>query len=386
MIFGHAQYPEDEVRAFMTIYIFSILLLFTLSCLELNVAISPATKKALTLFVYVFLVLQVGLRWETGTDWNAYLQHFEFIDTFSSASPTLTSPEYGYNIVVWLFKMVTSSYSIFLVIHAAVYYYLIFNSIKRYTDILFLPLMVFYCVTMGVTGSNRELIAAAIGLYSLRYICDGKRIYFFLFVALACMFHLSALILLLFPLFNRKIRPAMLWILLACSIAIGASRLPQLIFFSGGNLLGGLALLKANYYLRGSQDSLADSGLSAFGLVKRLVLLILFYCNRRSLSEKLRYYNVMLNAYIAGVVIYFIFANSLLILVSRGDLYFNVLEPLLLASQVYLLTRRSNRLVMASALCVLSFFFFSQSISIYPDLFMPYKGLYINNDYSRIMH
>ena len=357
-----------------------------LSCVELNVAISPATKKALTLFVYVFLVLQMGLRWETGTDWNNYLQHFEFIDTFSSASPTLTSPEYGYNIAVWLFKLVTSSYSSFLAIHAAVYYYLIINSIKRYTGILFLPLMVFYCVTMGVTGSNRELIAAAIGLYSLRYIYDGKRIYFFLLVALACMFHLSALILLLFPLFNRKIRPAMLLLLLVCSIAIGASRLPQLIFFSGGNLLGGLALLKAEYYLRGSQNSLLDSGLTVSGLVKRLVLLTLFYCNRRALSEKLRYYNVMLNAYIAGVSLYFIFANSLLIIVSRGDLYFNVLEPLLLASQVHLLTRRSSRLIMASVLCVLSFVFFFQSIALYPDLFLPYKGLFINTDYSRSMH
>jgi hypothetical protein len=378
VIFGHAQYPGDEVRAFMTIYIFSILLLFTLSCLELNVAISPATKKALTLLVYVFLVLQVGLRWEIGTDWQSYLDHFESVDTFSSAAPTLMSPEYGYNIAVWLFKLVTSSYSSFLVMHAAVYYYLIFNSIKRYTGILFLPLMLFYCVTMGVTGSNRELIAAAIGLYSLRYICDGKRIYFFLFVALACMFHLSALILLLFPLFNRKIRPALLLLLLVCSIAIGASPLPQFVFSTFGNMIGGFALLKANYYLRGSQDSLLDSGLSAFGLVKRLVLLTLFYYNRRALSEKLRYYNVMLNAYIAGVVIYFIFANSLLILVSRGDLYFNVLEPLLLASQVYLLTRRSSKLVMASALCVLSFIFFFQSIALYPDIFIPYNWVFIN--------
>ena len=135
-----------------------------------------------------------------------------------------------------------------------------------------------------------------------------------------------------------------------------------------------------------SKDSLLDSGLSILGLVKRLCLLTLFFYNRRSLGKKLRYYNVMLNAYIAGVVLYFLFANSLLIIVSRGDLYFNALEPLLLASQVHLLTRRSSRLVMASALCVLSFIFFFQSISPYPDLFLPYKGLIINTDYSRILY
>lgn len=88
----------------MTIYILSILLLFTISCLELNVAITPATKKALTLFVYVFLVLQMGLRWETGVDWDNNLQIFESIDSFSAVTPSMMSPEYGYNLAVWLVK------------------------------------------------------------------------------------------------------------------------------------------------------------------------------------------------------------------------------------------------------------------------------------------
>jgi hypothetical protein len=359
----------------MTIYIFSILLLFVFSCLELNVAMSPATKKAITLFAYIFLVLQVGLRWETGTDWNNYLQHFESINSFSSASPTLMSPEYGYNVAIWFIKIFFSNYSVFLIIHASVYYYLIFDSMKRYTGILFLPLMVFYCVTIGYTGSNRELIAVAIGLYALRYICDERNIYYYLLVAVACMFHASALILLLFVLFKRKIRPVALLLILVCSITIGASRFPELLFSAVGNLLGGLSLSKTTVYINNAPGSILDSGLTVFGLFKRLAFLSLFYCNRRLLSEKLRYYNVMLNAYIAGVILFFLFANSLPIMVSRGSLYFYVLETLLLASQVHLLIRRSSKLVMASTLCVLSVVFFLQSISAYPELFIPYRGI-----------
>ena len=370
----------------MTLYVFSILLLLLLSYLELTVVMSPATKKALSLFVYVFLVLQAGLRWETGTDWDSYLQHFESINSFSSTSPLLTQFEYGYSITVWLVKLAFPSYTIFLLLHAAVFYYLVFKSVRRYTGILFLPLMVFYCVTMGAEGSNRQLIAIAIGLYALRYIIEGKHLYFFLLVALACMFHYSAVILLSVPLFNFRIRPSALLLVLACSIAIGVSQFPPIIFSKIASLLGEAESWKAAIYLANSKDSLLDSGLSIIGLVKRVLLLTLFVYNRRSLSEKLRYYNIMLNAYIAGIVLYFLFANSLLIIVSRGDLYFNVLEPLLLASQVHLLTRKTNRLVMASALCVLSFFFFFNSISPYPDLFLPYKGLFINRDYSRMMH
>ena len=370
----------------MTIYIFSILLLLLLSYLELTIAMSPATKKAISLFVYVFLVLQVGLRWETGTDWNAYLQHFESINSFSSASPSLMSPEYGYNIAVWLVKIAFPNYSVFLLIHAAACFYLFFNSIKRYTGMLFLPLMVFYCTTLiSSTGANRQLIAVAIGFYALRYIYEKKYTYFFLLVALACMFHYSALILLLFPLFNQKIRPVTLLLILVGYIALGATKLPLQLFSVIGNSLGELESTKVVADLGGS-NSFLGSGLSIFGPVKRVVLLTLFLYNRRSLGEKLRYYNLMLNAYIAGVVIYVLFANSLLIIVSRGDMYFNIMEPLLLASQVYLLKRRSNRLVMASALCGLSFALFLYSISPYRDLFVPYKGLIINTEYSRSMY
>jgi len=362
------------------------MLLFTLSCFELNIAISPSSKKALSLFVYVFLVLQMGLRWETGTDWDNYLQHFQITDSFSLVPSTTTSPELGYNTAVWLIKLVFSSYSSFLVIHAAVYYYLVFNSIKRYTEILFLPLMLFYCVTIGFEGSNRELIAVAIGLYAFRYIYDGKLTYYYLLAVLACMFHYSAILLFLIPLFNQKLRPGTVFTLLTCSIAFGVSQLPQWVFSTVSNMIGGAAVVKAVYYLGNTSDSLLDSGLSIAGLVKRLVLLTLFYYNRRALSEKLGYYNIMLNAYTAGVVLYFLFANSLLVIVNRGDLYFNVLEPLLLASQVYLITQRSSKLIAATVLCVLSFIFFFQSISPFYDLFMPYSGLVINRGYYRTVH
>ena len=109
----------------------------------------------------------------------------------------------------------------------------------------------------------------------------------------------------------------------------------------------------------------------------------LFAYNRKALSKKLRYYDVMLTAYIVGVGVYFMFSTSLLVVLSRGSLYFNALEPLLLASQVHLLTQRSSRFVMANAVCVLSFASFFQSISPYPDAFVPYKGLTINTEYSR---
>jgi hypothetical protein len=370
----------------MTIYTLTILLLLSLSLLEVTLPLSPGLKRALYLLAYLLLIFQVGLRWETGTDWDHYLAQFEAVTDFSSTAPSLSSPEYGYNISVWLIKSISSNYSVFLLLHAAIFFALVFNSIGRYTGILCLPLMLFYAETMGVMGSNRQLIAVAIGFFGLRYLYDGQIYRFLFFVALACMFHTSAIILLLFLIFRTPIRTRAVCLIVVAAIAIGLSPLPQLLFSRVGDLLGGDEFTKASYYLANSPMSLSDSGLSSLGLIKRICFLALFLQNRTSLSARLKYYNLMLNGYIVGVALYFACARSLLIVVSRGSLYFDILEPLLLASQLIVLRQKSSRVIVAGALCVAAFLFFFQSISLYPELFIPYKGIVINTRYSRLLY
>ena len=357
----------------MTVYILTILLLLSFSYLELCVPMSSALKRTLLILAYTVLVLQVGLRWETGTDWNPYFQHFEGVSDFSTTAPSLTSPEYGYNISVWLTKLLCSNYSTFLALHAVIYYLLIFNSIQRYTGILYLPLMVFYGVTMGVMGSNRELIAVAIGLFALRYIETGQRGRFLLLVGLAFLFHSSALLLLIFLFLRASFRTPTILLAILGAIVLGLSPVPELLFSQVGNLLGGALVAKAAYYLDSAPASLSESGLTVLGLAKRIVFLALFLHNRTYLSSRLRYYNLMLNGYVAGLVLYFACARSLLIVVNRGSLYFDFLEPILLAVQILIFVRKSNRLALATVLCAASAIFFFQSIAPYPDEFITYK-------------
>jgi hypothetical protein len=370
----------------MTPYIATIVLLLAFAVAETELPLSPEVKRAMRVIAFVVLVLQVGLRWETGTDWNPYLFHFESINDISTVSPSLLSPEYGYNFSVWAFKKIDSSYSLFLIIHALVYYLLIFNSIELYDGMIFLPLMLFYCTTMGVTGSNRQLIAVAIGLFALRYIVENNRKRYFILVGVACMFHLSAVILLILPLLKDNFPIKGLAFAFICALGIGISPLPQLAFTTMANVVGGEAVVKAAIYTADSTNSLSASGLSLAGLLKRIIFVILFVYNRKRLSMKLPHYSLMLNVYILGVILYFATARSLPIVLTRGSLYCDILEPLLLGAQLHLLRRPSNRLLMVSGFAVLSFFYFLQSISPYPDLFLPYKGLGVNTQYSRAMY
>jgi hypothetical protein len=367
----------------VTIYFFTILLLFAFAIIEAYYKVSLNTKRILFFIAFTILVLQVGLRWETGTDWDQYLNHFKSFNGFSSTSPFLKRFEYGYNLSVLIVKLVSNKYSFFLLLHAIIYYFLIFKSFQRYAPYLYLSLMLFYTLSMGMMGSNRQLIALAICLYSLRYIIEKKPIKFFLLIFLAINFHVTAILFILYYFINSDIKPFTLILILVGSFVIGKFQLPILSFSYIGNLIGGNAVQKTLFYLNEAKDIQSEYKLSIIGLVKRLIFLSIFYYNRKRISEELSYYNIMLNGYIIGIAFYFLFANSLLIMVNRGSIFFNVMEPLLIASQICLLKRKGNKVIIIALLMVFSFFFFFKSIAPYPDLFQPYKGIFINTDFKR---
>lgn len=365
----------------MTIYIFTILILFIFSLLEGNYSLSPNLKNTLIFISYFILVFQVGLRWETGSDWNPYLNNFEESSNFLSV---ILSPfEFGYSISVWIFKLFSSDYSLFLLLQAIIYYFLIFKSFHRYSTNLFLPLMLYYTISMGMMGSNRQLIALAICLYAVRFIIEKKPLIFFLFVLIASFFHTTALFFVIYYFLNRKVNINAFFLILFGSFIIGKTQLPLFLFSKFGNLIGGHFLDRTTAYSDTATDILSEAKLSLIGLVKRLVFMFFFYYNSKILREKLVYYNLMLNGYFVGIVLYFLFADTLLIMVNRGSLYFNIMESLLIASQICLLKDKDVKIIGIAILFIFSIFFFFQSIAAYPDLFIPYKGIFINTDFHK---
>ena len=109
------------------------------------------------------------------------------------------------------------------------------------------------------------------------------------------------------------------------------SQIPIILFSHIGDLIGGNAAIKTLIYLEEAKAVLPKVELSVIGLLKRLIFAFFFYYNRKKISEKLIYYNVMLNGYIVGIAFYFLFASTLLVMVSRGSQFFNIMEPMLLS-------------------------------------------------------
>jgi len=236
-----------------------------------------------------------------------------------------------------------------------------------------------------VMGSNRQLIAIAICLFALKYAKEKKITIFLILIIIAFNFHASALLFLLYYLIDFDFKAKYLIPIVILAIAIGKTNLPLSIFSLFGENIGSRSF-KVALLVETAQEDLKQNSLSLFGLFKRIMFLFVFYYNKNLLKNKLPYYNLMINGYSIGLIFYFLFADSLLILVNRGSLYFNIMESFLLASQFLCYKKIQNQKIILMLLLIFSIIIFFKSIDGYPDLFIPYKGLFINTEYSRVMY
>lgn len=365
----------------MAIYLYTFLFFFIFAFLEVRTTIEEKKKNVLYVFMYVFLVFEVGFRWETGTDWTDYMRHFLQSTSYETVLlNVLLGYEPGYGFFAFLVRSFTDNYTVFLVLHAALYYFLIFKANKFLSPYPFVSLLVFYCSTMGILGSNKQLIALAICFYSLQFVLDKKPVKFFLLVFIAFFFHTSALFFVVYYFLNRDFKKYLIISVLIVAFIIGKSSLPSFMFSSLANFLGGAAADKADMY---SDNQLSETSLSMIGLIRRLLFFVVFFINYDMLVRKFAAYRLIFNGYLFGLIVYFLFWESLIILVGRGSFYFNIMECFLLASQLLLFKSTRDRAYLLLFLFVYSYFIFFQSISEYPTLFIPYKGVYINSTFFR---
>lgn len=366
----------------MLVYIFTICLFFFFSYLEIRTSITEKQRFVLYFVLFVVLVIQVGLRWETGTDWIYYRENF--LNSTSLEAILINvfiGFEIGYGFSVYLVRLLTDNYVYYLLIHALVYYFLIFKANSKISPFPILSLLLFYTLTMGYLGSNRQLMSLAICLYALRFVVKKKPVIFFSLVFFAFLFHTSALLFMVYYYLNRDFNKKYMVVVLFLAIAIGQTQIPNILFSGIGNLLPGASASKVSVY--SDKESMEGISLTLGGLIRRLLYFFLFFINYDAISQKFENYKLIFNGFLFGLIFYFLFSNSLLILVNRGSLYFNVMECFLITSQLLLFNLSKDRSYILFFIALYSIGLFFQSISIYPDLFIPYKGIFINSDFIR---
>jgi hypothetical protein len=370
----------------MEIYLGTLLVVLLFAFLELRCKLTETQNHVMVFVLYMLIAMQIGLRWETGTDWKPYFNNFNEVDDVALVFiNALGGIELGYGLLSFYIHKWFAYYSIFLVLHSLFFYAVIFKSAKSFSPYAFVSLLFFYATNLGVVGSNRQLLALAICLLALPFVGKRKPIPFFLFVILASLFHTTAVLFGVYYFINRNFKWQTIICTLIIAFVIGKTSLP-LKLFSFGGFISESASSKVDFYSEGAKDAMQDASLSVFGLFKRILFLLLFTYNFKYLTAKLSYYKIIYNGYVFGLLLYFLFSSSLLIIVNRGSLYFNVMESFLISSQLLVLSSRIEKGYVLMLIFIISIFLLFQSISGYPDLFNPYKGLFYNMNFKREMY
>ncbi len=367
----------------MYFYYFTILFLFLPAFFETAFPESRGKipfKKLFLWFSFSVITLQMGLRWETGSDWLPYINHFYSQDLSTPFVNNENGYEAGYNFFVSVFKFITPEYSFLLFVHAVIFFLLLKKSYQFFTPYSLVAVLLFYVTFLGIWGSSRQLLAVVIGLLGLICLYEKKWLAYGICVLLAFQFHSSSLLLLIFIFLRKKFdNYLILGVALSCLI-IGFSPLPLKIF----SLTGGFnehTASKAEAYLELAKAE--NSAVSVIGIAKRILIFSFFFIFRNKISENYPKFNFVFNGYFVSLCFYFMFASSLSVMISRGSLYFNIFEPLLL-SYIFCLTKnRKVGLIMIITLLIYCFITINQSIATYPQLFDPYKGIFFNEDLNR---
>ena len=361
----------------MTIYLIILGLLVLFGFLDI-IRLRENQKVIFIFVIFILFILLDGLRWETGTDWKVYRDFF-----LNNSKEKWMVFEPGYVLINKIIYSISGNYSVFLIFFAFLTYSLYFKSITDYAIYPLITILFFYCYFIGYMGMNRQHIALAICLFSFRYIVSKDFWKFFLCVALAALFHRTALIFLVTYFLNRSIPPYSLLLGLIIVYLLNpviASLIKPFVSAMPSQIA---------YRLNGYLESEAMN--STFGIImgtlKRALIFLPLYLNKNWLKEKYPDIELMLNIYFLSLLIYVLFNNSVQVFVSRGNLYFGTLFEIFLIPFFLVIVKKAfSQLVVYFLFIIFAMLTLIKSISVFYDLFVPYKGLFINFHYHRVLY
>lgn len=365
----------------MELYIGIILLLVLFSFFDL-MGLKRSQKTLFMIIIFFLFVFQDGLRWETGSDWQAYRIYFE---SFASYGNWRAPFEIGYKYLNYIVYFFSNNYSAFLIIHAIIIYSLYLKSINDYTMYPLVTSLCFYFLFFGyMMGMNRQGVAIAICVFSLRYVTSRESIKFFALILIASLFHFSAMIFSIAYFLNKKIKAHFYIMMLMLAVILNPfiqviSQNLLLLAQANRGLLGETVV----HYIGAGGDPNSAVNI-IMGLIKRFFVFIMVYLNLDKLEQKIPKVGLMLNLYFVSIVFYILFNNNIQIYVGRGNLYFGILfEAFLLPCLIFMFIKERNRSLMYFFVLVIIIFVNASIRPIFGDNFTPYKGIFINTEYSR---
>lgn len=195
-------------------YVLFILLTFGLSVFYDGQAEYTRTKKVWYIIVGIYLILLAGFRNGVGGDTQLYMSAFDDVPSSWGELNEFISDELldsghmpGWSILVFLCKRWFDSFYAVQLVQALIVNIGILYLFRQYTSHIFLCVLlyfishVFFLFNMEVMREAISVVLCGIGMH--KYLRDEKW-KFYVLVGISILFHISALIVLLFPLVRLK--------------------------------------------------------------------------------------------------------------------------------------------------------------------------------------
>tara|TARA_B110000971_G_C19946342_1_gene471225 strand:- start:197 stop:1204 length:1008 start_codon:yes stop_codon:yes gene_type:complete len=309
-------------------------------------------QKFISLFLIIVIIIITGLRWDTGTDWVTYFDWY-------SRGLIINS---NFNWFEW-FKLLPH-FSLLIIFVSVLFYSGVRQYFIKNTSHLHVAgFVLYYASTIGALGANRHMISIGLLLFALS---TQKTYLKYSLYLLSIIAHESALLAFLLFINPELIKKYIKYFFLTVAIITAyllyiKFDLLQFIFINSDLYEVNKLNVYAGNMLEGKDR--VESGI--FGVIKRVVFLIIFYINRNILDHKKLWF------YLFMCFIYLAFKDVIPVVVSRGVAFLGFIEIELL---IICLLNSKNRLKRFWSVIILIYFFIViyKSISIFKDEFIPY--------------
>ncbi|WP_218241162.1 EpsG family protein [Comamonas fluminis] len=303
--------------------------------------------------LFFLLFLFSAIRFDVGFDFDTYYHvitgsNFYEYERFGFIDKSLIDFT-NYVGINQLYFFITSFFTVYLII----------QTIKKYSDDVFISIIVFYVIPIFYLYSFsliRQFIAVAIIFYSIEYVLHRRLFRFFICITIASMFHISALV--AFPIYILRYKKIPIWIMAIMFVVV--IFLPAM----GRNLIDSYIPYYSIYL-----DSSQGHGWTMMYLM--LFFLGFSIVNRKFINNEKDI--IIYNSYLVGVFLYCLFIQFGEV-APRISFYYLIFLTLLIPSIVFKcksIIIKISVFFCFAILFVINFYFFDKNEHKNP--YLPYQ-------------
>lgn len=322
----------------------------------------------------IYLYVLSFIRWETGTDWNAYYTYF----TNSAILRSNSDFEPLFAFINIFANNVFGEYTFCLFILSSILFYFQTRGIYKMSIYPLTSLFMLVGIQFANVNYVRQWVAVMILFYSVYYIQQKKFFPYLACVLVAFLIHRSSLIF-LFAWWIYRLRLSKKTMILIMIISVAFSSAVSILFNSIGGLFGEVVQYKLSVYMD-DFDQTEGTGFSSFVTILKGVLnkcliffVIVFFMDK--IVEKYPYVRGYFNLYWFGVVLYFLLVGVNLVFV-RFSYAFDFMLVVLFPYLFSIIQKSSNKTFLWGFLSIYLMMRMYVYLNSYIDLFVPFKTIF----------